>query len=517
MGDLTITQKSTSDSGTIKETDSGVQDLKILKVGAGSTVFYTDKEGSRWGSIVFDDANAYIKTDGSFKFKAPDGTILMNSSAVDGNFINIINTALNTSSKKILTDFTFESTDYAGAFKTGTPTWDENTGLPTGGTGFIINSAGIIGVNDGETTVAILSDGTATFAGTLSAPTGTIGAITLASTGNIKAGKTAYTDDTHAGFWLGIVSSVPKLNIGSSATKYLHYDGTDLIIIGATIQATSSASGVNIRLNPSNSSLEFLYNNSVQGYYYVDASGNTLVDADNSFYVTSNKYIYLESSNDTYVTCDNWFVAYNDDNDGSDCFWVSNGNTRMKLSSSGKLSIDGTYSDGGADFAEMFESVDGTTIPNGTSVVLKGDKIEPAKKGDIPFGVISANPTIIGNTDGVGEWKEKYLKDDFGNYVTEEEEYWIKKREFGNSESKKEKGWSDIVDAPKGAEKHISLRRKINPLFDSKQEYVSRKDRPEWNIVGLIGRLKILKGQPVAPNWIKLKDISDKVEEWLIK
>jgi hypothetical protein len=58
------------------------------------------------------------------------------------------------------------------------------------------------------------------------AAAGTLGALTIASGGNIKFGKTAYTDDTNAGLWLGDVSGVAKLNIGSSATKYLHYDGT---------------------------------------------------------------------------------------------------------------------------------------------------------------------------------------------------------------------------------------------------------------------------------------------------
>ena len=30
---------------------SEIQDVRTLKVGEGSTIFYTDKEGSRWGAL----------------------------------------------------------------------------------------------------------------------------------------------------------------------------------------------------------------------------------------------------------------------------------------------------------------------------------------------------------------------------------------------------------------------------------------------------------------------------------
>ncbi|MCP5047469.1 MAG: hypothetical protein GY940_09880, partial [bacterium] len=50
----------------------------------------------------------------------------------------------------------------------------------------------------------------------------------------------------------------------------------------------------------------------------------------------------------------------------------------------------------GADYAEYFESKNGKTIPPGNSVVLEGGKIRKAKKGETPFGIISANPIIAG-------------------------------------------------------------------------------------------------------------------------
>ena len=63
----------------------------------------------------------------------------------------------------------------------------------------------------------------------------------------------------------------------------------------------------------------------------------------------------------------------------------------------------------------------------------------------------------------------------------------------------------------------IEMKPKLNPDYDETKEYIPREDRPEWNCVGLLGQLALKKGQPVASGWIKIKDISDEVELWLVK
>ena len=69
-----------------------------------------------------------------------------------------------------------------------------------------------------------------------------------------------------------------------------------------------------------------------------------------------------------------------------------------------------------------------------------------------------------------------------------------------------------------GSGKYESKTRpKINPQYDETKEYIPREKRPEWNCVGLLGQLPLRKGQPVAPTWIKIKDISKDVELWLVK
>ena len=60
-------------------------------------------------------------------------------------------------------------------------------------------------------------------------------------------------------------------------------------------------------------------------------------------------------------------------------------------------------------------------------------------------------------------------------------------------------------------------RKKLNPDWDSTQTYIPREDRKEWDVVGLMGKLRLRKGEPTGTNWIKMRDISDTVEEWLVR
>lgn len=158
-----------------------------------------------------------------------------------------------------------------------------------------------------------------------------------------------------------------------------------------------------------------------------------------------------------------------------------------ELRGDGNAYADGSWNGGGADYAEYFEWSDGNLDEEdrrGYSVVLDGDKIRKATDSDSTsdiIGVISGNPSVVGDTD-IGRWKQKYLRDDFGAYVLDEDGY-----------------------------------RTANPDYDEEQEYISREDRPEWDTVGLMGKLRIRKGQPVGDRWIKMRDISDSVEEWLVR
>jgi hypothetical protein len=162
----------------------------------------------------------------------------------------------------------------------------------------------------------------------------------------------------------------------------------------------------------------------------------------------------------------------------------SGADLEFNLRGDGNAFADGTWSGGGADYAEYFEWSDGNPDKEdrrGISVVLDGNQIRPAVDGEDPIGVISGNPSVIGDA-AWNKWSGKYLRDDYGTYILDE-----------NGD------------------------RQLNPAYDPDQEYVNREQRPEWDCVGLMGKLRIRKGQPTGSRWIKMRDISDSVEEWLVR
>ena len=139
------------------------------------------------------------------------------------------------------------------------------------------------------------------------------------------------------------------------------------------------------------------------------------------------------------------------------------------------------------DYAEFFESVDGRAIVRGTTVVLIDGKVQAAKEGESPFGVVRPNGTssVVGGEPL--KWYKKHLRDDYGVILREEDG-----------------------------------RKKLNPDFvenldeDGEQIYARRADRDEWQIVGLLGQVQIEKGQPVASSWIKMKEVSDSVDMYYV-
>jgi hypothetical protein len=57
----------------------------------------------------------------------------------------------------------------------------------------------------------------------------------------------------------------------------------------------------------------------------------------------------------------------------------------------------------------------------------------------------------------------------------------------------------------------------INPEYDPALTYIPRSERPEWNVVGLLGKLKILKNQQIPSTWRFMRDINEDIAEYLVK
>lgn len=247
----------------------------------------------------------------------------------------------------------------------------------------------------------------------------------------------------------------------------------------------------------------------------------------------------------------------------------SNGsNISGYLRGDGAMAIDGSYTSGGADYAEYFEWADGNPDNEdrvGMSVYLVGNKVMPArgvvKSSAKIIGVVSANPTVIGDANQIA-WSGKFIRDDFGRLVQEEYQLvsWVERWEeeqverwdeqvavqptgderqliqMGRMSPKSEMATvqrSRIIRTPKvrqhnyavdalpagmipppDATYSVQIRPKLNPDFDPKVKYIPREDRKEWAPIGAVGKLRMRKGDPTNPRWRKLRDISPTVEEW---
>ena len=163
-------------------------------------------------------------------------------------------------------------------------------------------------------------------------------------------------------------------------------------------------------------------------------------------------------------------------------------NTTIDMSStSGNIKTKGTVSSGQnfGDYGEYFESQSGQSIPNGTIVTLDGRFIRKAQSNDVPLGVISGTAGVILG-DQMFHHKDKYLKDEFGVTQTE-----LTLKEWQDDEGN---WYSEEVEMPIP-----------NPDFvEHDEDYKPRSERPEWNVVGLVGQVFTrFKGNVKANDYIK--------------
>jgi len=176
------------------------------------------------------------------------------------------------------------------------------------------------------------------------------------------------------------------------------------------------------------------------------------------------------------------------------------------------------------------------------TVALVGNKIRVATADDPTssiIGVVSASPAVVGDT-AWNHWSERYLRDEFGSYQREtytltewDGEVMGTETNPDGSEYQKLRTErlsyhtdqipsdvtppSDAVVVSVDGNGDTLTRRVSNPDYDSTRTYVPREDRPEWDAVGMVGKLRTRVGQPIGDRWIKLRDISANVEEWLVR
>ena len=199
----------------------------------------------------------------------------------------------------------------------------------------------------------------------------------------------------------------------------------------------------------------------------------------NHMQFTAGKY----NSNCNGCTKSSGAIDLNSQDASHTIFIIGNG-TEATASNAFRITADGqcrgskAFIGSGADFAEYFEWLDGN--PNnedrrGKFVTLDGEKIKLANDGDYILGVVSASGAFIGNSQSE-DWQGKYLKDVYGDWLTQEVTVPESTDEAGN-----------VIPA------YTSIQYVVNLDFDPETEYVSREFRKEWSPVGMLGQLTLVE------------------------
>jgi hypothetical protein len=179
-------------------------------------------------------------------------------------------------------------------------------------------------------------------------------------------------------------------------------------------------------------------------------------------------------------------------------------------------------------------------------IILTEDVPFEISSNIIPLGVTRINSAFVGNAQEE-EWYGKYEKNQDGTIVyenmvieSEEEERQTipKTRQISEIKSRivhgqvqyYEENKTEIIqetfpiyeeyslyDSSNNFIQQISRPRmkkvyhnrwvpKVSSLFNPNLTYIPRSERPEWNLVGLVGQVYIRNHAPVSPRWIKMKE-----------
>ena len=180
----------------------------------------------------------------------------------------------------------------------------------------------------------------------------------------------------------------------------------------------------------------------------------------------------------------------------------------FKILGNGTVYADNTTIQPMADYAEMFEWADGNLDEEdriGYFVALQGNKIKKATGADEEYilGIISGTAAIIG--DAPMRWNDKYLTDEWGRPIYET----IQFTEIVLQPKLDDDGNTVYDDDGNPVSEEVEIQkqayvRKVNPEYNQGQEYIPREQRPEWGVVGLLGKVLVRQdGTLVAGGFCK--------------
>ena len=250
----------------------------------------------------------------------------------------------------------------------------------------------------------------------------------------------------------------------------------------------------------------------VEGYYSEAPSGSSAAHAEGWHTTASGYYCHAEGAYTTALTNQHAQGHYNDTTTATansqsgtskgTAFVIGNGSSNTSRANAFRVTGEGVvYAtnssvQAGADYAEYFEWADGNPgMFDRVGYFVTFDESNPEKirlatENDYILGIVSAMPSVIGNGDEC--WKKRFVLDDFGRYIEETFEYEATEVEVVEKEVLQMDGMTGTINETVVKEvTKTGTRWKENPDYDNTKEYIPRKDRPEWDAIGMVGVLNV--------------------------
>ena len=160
----------------------------------------------------------------------------------------------------------------------------------------------------------------------------------------------------------------------------------------------------------------------------------------------------------------------------------------MRVTHQGDIYATKAMQSSGADYAEFIKEWEDGNPNNedrvGYFVTIRNKKIRIAQEGDYIAGIISGNPSVVGNSDEDYYWK--YERDAFNRIILEDvPEMEQEMDELGNPILDEE--GNPILHPTGNILKNARMKVSETYNVEKQQYYIERKLRKEWDYVGMVG------------------------------
>ena len=198
----------------------------------------------------------------------------------------------------------------------------------------------------------------------------------------------------------------------------------------------------------------------------------------------------------------------------------------FRIDGEGTVHTETGYLSNRVGYAELFEWADGNSKNEnryGFTVSLDATgKLQIADGDQTVIGVVVQHAAVVGNA-GWNAWKSKYKVGDDGNPVTTKTKVveWVD--EVGVLHSYYLKSLDPTFALPENAVIYETMDDgsdiEVNPFYtqyNTEQEYTQRLKRG-WTKVAMVGSVTMYKGQYVNDKWLKIADVNDELEHWILR